>query len=104
MYELIIEVKDQFRYLVFWKDFGLGNYNESFVKLQEGSSLKFMVEVADGKGKYLKEKERICALSYNFGLKSTNEHNLSDAIRWLTFSFEYARHIDDMDKHLLVCN
>jgi len=64
-----------------------------------------MIEATEGeeKSKFLKEKERICALSYNFGLKSANDHKLDDAIRWLTFSFEYAKQIDSMDKNLLVC-
>ena len=84
------------------QEFGIGNFDQSFVYLQQCSLLKFVVEKNDESSRFLKEKERICVLSYNFGLEAVNNHKFDDAIRWLTFGFDYAKQMDLMDKSLLV--
>ena len=80
--------------------FGLAEYEQAKTYLQEVSDLEFLKE--DTNARYAKEKERICALSYNFGLRATNDNQMEDAIQWLTLSIEYATQMSITDKKLQV--
>ena len=77
------------------------NYKDSYLHLQQCSLLPFLVNKAGEDTNYKTEKERICALAYNFGLRRSKDHELEDALKWLTFSCTYGKQENQCEKLLM---
>ena len=83
------------------QEFDLSHYDVSYAYLVDASSLPYLSDSTEEEN-YFKEKERICVVAYNLGLKAMNERRHDGAIQWLVFGCEYGKNIKAIPKTFLV--